>query len=125
VKLRIHLNVADPVVRRRLVALLRADPDVSIVGDAEVADLVLDERFVPTAGARQATAPQEGATLAPRELEVLRLVAQGLVNKEIAAELGISTHTVKYHLASLLAKLGVSTRTEAVMLGIRTGLVPL
>ena len=124
-KLRIHLNVADPVVRRRLVALLRADPDVSIVGDAEVADLVVDERFVSTAGGRQATVSQEGATLAPRELEVLRLVAQGLVNKEIAAELGISTHTVKYHLASLLAKLGVSTRTEAVMLGIRTGLVPL
>ncbi|HKE89499.1 MAG TPA: helix-turn-helix transcriptional regulator [Gemmatimonadales bacterium] len=124
-KLRIHLNVADPVVRRRLAALLRADPDVSIVADAVAADLVVDERFVSTAGAPQATVPIEGATLAPRELEVLRLVAQGLANKEIAAELRISTHTVKYHLASLLAKLGVSTRTEAVMLGIRTGLVPL
>jgi DNA-binding NarL/FixJ family response regulator len=124
VKLRIHLNVADPVVRRRIAALLHADPDVSIVGDAVEADLVMDERVVATSGV-PATEPLEGAALAPRELEVLRLVAQGLANKEIAAELGISPHTVKYHLASVLAKLGVSTRTEAVLLGIRTGLVPL
>jgi DNA-binding NarL/FixJ family response regulator len=63
--------------------------------------------------------------LTRRELSVLRLVAQGLGNKEIASELGISSHTVKYHLAALLGKLGVHSRTEAVTIGLRTGLVPL
>jgi len=56
---------------------------------------------------------------------VLRLVARGLSNKEIAADLRITTHTVKYHLAAVLEKLGVRSRTEAVSLGVRKGLVPL
>src|SRR5207247_9633912 len=77
------------------------------------------------ATAAPAALPQEGVALTPRELDVLRLVAQGLGNKEIAAELDLSTHTVKYHLASVLAKLGVRSRTEAVSRGIRTGLLPL
>jgi DNA-binding CsgD family transcriptional regulator len=68
---------------------------------------------------------QAGGALTPRELDVLRLVARGLGNKEIAADLGITTHTVKYHLAAVLEKLGVRSRTEAVSLGIRKGLVPL
>lgn len=124
-KLKIHLNIGDPVVRRRVAALLHADPDVSLVGNPAEADLVVDERVVATRGAVGSAPSLEGAALAPRELEVLRLVAQGFGNKEVAALLGISPHTVKYHLASVLAKLGVSSRTEAVTLGIRTGLVPL
>src|ERR1700722_14923287 len=60
-----------------------------------------------------------------RETEVLRMLAEGLVNKEIAARLGISEHTVKFHISSILAKLGASTRTEAVTLGIRRGLIPI
>jgi DNA-binding NarL/FixJ family response regulator len=51
--------------------------------------------------------------------------AGGLGNKEIAADLRITTHTVKYHLAAVLEKLGVRSRTEAVSLGVRTGLVAL
>jgi NarL family two-component system response regulator YdfI len=58
-----------------------------------------------------------------RETEVLRMLAEGLVNKDIAARLGISEHTVKFHISSILDKLGASTRTEAVTLGIRRGLI--
>jgi len=61
--------------------------------------------------------------LTPRESEVLQMLAGGLVNKEIAAKLAISDHTVKFHVASILGKLGAATRTEAVSIGIRRGLV--
>jgi DNA-binding NarL/FixJ family response regulator len=60
-----------------------------------------------------------------RETDVLRMLAGGLVNKDIAARLGISEHTVKFHISSILDKLGASTRTEAVTLGIRRGLIPI
>jgi two-component system, NarL family, response regulator YdfI len=60
-----------------------------------------------------------------RETDVLRMLAQGLVNKDIAAHLGISEHTVKFHISSILDKLDASTRTEAVTLGIRRGLIPI
>lgn len=58
-----------------------------------------------------------------RELEVLRLVADGLVNTEIAKRLWLSPETVKSHVASLLAKLGAKTRAEAVAIGFRAGLL--
>jgi DNA-binding NarL/FixJ family response regulator len=60
-----------------------------------------------------------------RETEVLRMLAKGLVNRDIALRLGISEHTVKFHISSILDKLGASTRTEAVALGIRRGLIPI
>ena len=63
--------------------------------------------------------------LTPRESEVLQMLASGLANKEIAAKLAISEHTVKFHVASILGKLGAASRTEAVALGIRRGLVML
>jgi two-component system, NarL family, response regulator YdfI len=61
--------------------------------------------------------------LTRREVEVLQLLAVGLGNKEIASRLEISEHTAKFHVASIMAKLGAATRTEAVTLGIRRGLV--
>jgi DNA-binding NarL/FixJ family response regulator len=61
--------------------------------------------------------------LTAREVEVLRLVALGLGNKEVAAQLNVSEHTVKFHVSSVLAKLGVRSRTEAVAIGILRGLV--
>jgi NarL family two-component system response regulator YdfI len=61
--------------------------------------------------------------LTSREREVLELLAEGLSNKEIAWRMKISEHTVKFHVASIFAKLGVSTRTEAVIHGIRQGLI--
>jgi len=60
-----------------------------------------------------------------REAEVLRMLAEGLANKDIARRLSISEHTVKFHISSILEKLGAATRTEAVMLGIRRGLIPI
>ena len=62
-------------------------------------------------------------TLTPRELEVLGLMAQGLANRAIAARLSISAHTAKTHVAAVLAKLGVASRAEAVMAGVRQGMV--
>lgn len=61
--------------------------------------------------------------LTPREIEVLRMIAEGLGNKEIASKLSISDHTVKFHISSIFAKLGASNRAEAVTLGIRHGLI--
>jgi DNA-binding CsgD family transcriptional regulator len=125
VKIRAFVAVRDPVVRRTLVTALKSQRDIVLVPEPEGADVVVDEAAV-RAGARLDFGSQNGdGALTPRELSVLRLVAHGLGNKEIASELGISTHTVKYHLASLLAKLGVHSRTEAVTVGVRKGLVPL
>ena len=63
--------------------------------------------------------------LTGRELEVLQLLAQGKANKQIAFELGISEHTVKFHISSMYSKLGASNRTEAVRLGVRQGVISL
>ena len=61
--------------------------------------------------------------LTPRELQILRMLSDGLPNKSIAAELQISEHTAKFHVSQILAKLGAESRTEAVAIGIRHGLV--
>ncbi|HSF82716.1 MAG TPA: response regulator transcription factor [Anaerolineales bacterium] len=62
-------------------------------------------------------------SLTEREAQVLQLLAQGLANKQIAVSLGISEHTVKFHISSVYSKLGVASRTEAVRQGVRQGLV--
>ena len=84
---------------------------------------VVDElaRYVHAEESESALVEHEALT--PREIEVLRMLGSGLTNKEMARLLGISDHTVKFHISSILAKLGVSTRTEAVMQGIRRGFV--
>ena len=66
----------------------------------------------------------DGASgLTPREIEVLGMLAAGLPNKAIAKRLGVSAHTVKFHVGSIMAKLHASSRTEAVTDGIRRGLI--
>ncbi len=65
------------------------------------------------------------STLTARETEVLRMIAEGLANKEIAWRLGISEHTVKFHVSALLGKLGAGSRAEAIGAGIRQGVIML
>lgn len=67
----------------------------------------------------------EAPPLSERELEVLALLAGGLANKQIAVKLGISEHTVKFHVSSIYTKLGVTNRAEAVGQGVRRGLIAL
>lgn len=67
----------------------------------------------------------EREPLTPRELEVFELVGKGLSNRDIAEALGISTHTAKYHVAQILAKVSAGTRAEAVSEGLRSGLIGL
>jgi two-component system, NarL family, response regulator YdfI len=76
---------------------------------------------VPQGTAARSAAPPEPPSA--REAQILALLAEGLVNKQIAARLGISRHTVKTHLAALFHKLGVSTRAEAVAAGARAGVI--
>lgn len=67
--------------------------------------------------------PARVESLTPREREVIEHIAEGLSNKEIAARLSISEHTAKFHIASIMSKLGATSRTEAVTLAIRQGLL--
>lgn len=74
--------------------------------------------------ARHPTKPvplQAGEKLSPRELEIIKLAAQGMSNKNIAAELGLTVRTVKGHLANIFSKMNVGSRTEAVIAGFRAG----
>jgi DNA-binding NarL/FixJ family response regulator len=94
-------------------------------GDALLAPAItrrLVERF-SRGDTGPATAHRDLATLTPRELEVLRLLAQGLSNAELAARLHLSEATVKTHVARILAKLGLRDRVQAVVVAYRTGLV--
>jgi DNA-binding NarL/FixJ family response regulator len=74
---------------------------------------------------QQASRPVETASLTPRELEVLCLLAQGKSNKQIAAELVITERTTKFHVSSILSKLEAANRTEAVKIAVQRGLVTL
>ena len=78
-----------------------------------------------SAEARWTGEVHDDSRLTPRERDVLRLLAAGTGNKSIARKLSISEHTVKFHVASILSKLNVGSRTEAVTEGIRRGLVML
>jgi DNA-binding NarL/FixJ family response regulator len=84
-------------------------------------------QLAPQAAARlmrEVRAPESPEVLTDRETEVLRLLAQGKANKEIAGALGIGEQTVKTHVSSILAKLGVQSRTQAALHAARIGLVP-
>jgi DNA-binding NarL/FixJ family response regulator len=77
----------------------------------------------PSESSEPAVSASKVDALTEREIEILRMLAEGLGNKSIAHRLGISEHTVKFHVSSVLAKLSASSRTEAVTIGIRQGLI--
>jgi DNA-binding NarL/FixJ family response regulator len=98
-------------------ALEAAAAGLIVMHPAEVDDMF------PAAEPASRPVAEPTEPLTPRESEVLQMLASGLANKQIAARLAISEHTVKFHVASILGKLGAGSRTEAVSLGIRRGLV--
>jgi DNA-binding NarL/FixJ family response regulator len=107
------LRTAGP---RRIHAALHAIADGMVVVDDELSDRVM---LHPRASVEMIE------PLTTRELEVMQLLAAGLTNKEIAQRLGISDHTVKFHVNGILGKLGVESRTEAVVHAARLGIVVL
>ena len=85
----------------------------------------LDSLLREGTAAHRAVSPPLVEALTPREIEVLGMMVEGWGNKEISTRLGISEHTVKFHVASIMGKLNASSRTEAVTSGIRHGLIML
>jgi DNA-binding NarL/FixJ family response regulator len=111
------------------VAYLPSDVDAAAltvaVRAAATGLIVLDPTVAGATGVHTHARTSENAeTLTAREREVLLLVAEGLPNKAIARELGISEHTAKFHVGSLLGKLSAASRTEAVTLATRRGILP-
>jgi two-component system, NarL family, nitrate/nitrite response regulator NarL len=111
------------------VAYLPSDVDAAAlaaaVHAAAVGLIVLDPTVAGATGIHAHARTSDNAeTLTTRERQVLLLVAEGLPNKAIARELGISEHTAKFHVGSLLGKLGAASRTEAVTLATRRGILP-
>jgi NarL family two-component system response regulator YdfI len=192
--IRVLITASSAVVRAGLESLLRASPNITVIGSAEEPDVIVSDwdrsgddlpnellELVPSAALivladdsdrtwtlealrsgvrgvlpRDATPsqiisaieaaaaglvvlpaedlenilaaprqPRSTESLSPREIEVLGMLAEGASNKVIAYRLGISEHTVKFHVTSIMTKLNAGSRTEAVTLGIRQGLIML
>lgn len=125
--------VGRPADRARLRAEIN-ESGIDIVGEFDtLADARAATRDVDAVLLARDVGPREVGehgdwiedALTPREIEVLELLGEGLPNKAIAERLGISHQTVKFHVASISAKLGASNRTEAVRLALRRGLISL
>jgi len=117
--IRIALEVADTELADRLARLLAGVPGLRLVDKGEGAEVAL-----VLAASIPAEAESEIA-LTPREGEVLALLAEGASNKAIAQRLGISVHTAKFHVASLIDKLDAVGRTDAVAHAARRGVIHL
>ena len=115
----VAIEVGDPVLADRLASLLGGVAGLRLATSGEAATVALVSR--------QAQAPVELADidLTPRERDVLVLMAEGASNKAIARQLGISVHTAKFHVGSLLDKLDATGRTDAVAHAARIGVIHL
>jgi NarL family two-component system response regulator LiaR len=115
-------------VRAGAIGYLLKDTRASDLRRAIKAAAAGQVQLSPSAAARlmrEVKAPERPETLSERELDVLRLLARGLANKEIARDLGIAEKTVKTHVSSILGKLGVQSRTQAALYAGRVGVVPI
>ena len=117
--MRLAIDVSDASLAERIASALSAIEGVDLVSATAEPDALVV--------ASNTALPQGGAEieLTARELEVLALLAEGASNKLIARRLGISAHTAKYHVASLLEKLDAVSRTDAVAHAARIGVLHL
>jgi DNA-binding NarL/FixJ family response regulator len=112
----ISLEIDDPVLADRLASLLGSVAGLRLVAPGEAAVAIVSRDRPAAIGDIELTA---------RELDVLALMAEGASNKMIARQLGISVHTVKFHVGSLLDKLDATGRTDAVAHAARRGVINL
>jgi len=120
-----QLNVQE---MRRLTRVWGILPTDSSAEELNAAIHALSQGLIvgtPTLLFESESEPLERGPLTERETEVLGLLSKGLANKQIAVSLGISEHTVKFHVSSIYTKLNVTNRTEAVRAGLRGGWVAL
>ena len=116
----VAIDIDDADLSERLLASFAEAPGVRIAQRGEPADVVVMASSEPSPAS-----DNNDATLTPRELEVLALMAEGASNKSIARRLGISVHTAKFHVGSLLDKLDATGRTDAVAQAVRQGVIHL
>lgn len=134
---RVYIDVSDPDDRRRVQrgAVQAGWTEVSRIQDADfvLRDGPAQRGAVGPRDAAQSVAAHDDDSsfaltqeaLTARELQVLKLLAEGVGNREIAERLSVSEHTVKFHLSAIFGKLGASTRTDAVRRALRAGLIDL
>jgi len=119
----LHAGIRAVIPRSATAEEIVAAIQASVAGLVVLHPDALHSVLSPTPSGDQPEFHPSDRILSPREIEVLRMIAEGLGNKEIASKLGISDHTVKFHISAIFAKLGASSRTEAVIIGIRAGMI--
>ena len=117
--IRLALNIEGKALADRLAALLAYVPGLRLVRGNESADVALVPPTIVSFSA------DGDVPLTPRELEVLTLLAEGMSNKAIARRLGISVHTAKFHVGTLIDKFDAVGRTDAVAQAARRGVIHL
>ncbi|MBV8926149.1 MAG: helix-turn-helix transcriptional regulator [Bradyrhizobium sp.] len=115
----IALEIDDPALADRIASLLGGVAGLALAAPGQAADAAIVSRAGPD------HAEPGDIELTPRELDVLALMAEGASNKAIARQLGISVHTAKFHVGSILDKLDATGRTDAVAHAARRGVIHL
>ena len=112
----VAIEVDDPALADRLASLLGDVRGLALAAPGQAATVAITARTTPS---------HDPSELTPRELDVLALMAEGASNKTIARRLGISVHTAKFHVGSILEKLDATGRTDAVLHAARRGVIEL